>query len=195
MDETIRTFIAIELDNALRRALGSVQAQLQRDRAARLVRWVEPASIHITLKFLGDVNAEHLPKLEHAIADACAGIPSFSLALAGLGAFPNTRRPNVIWVGANGQVDVAAQLAEKIDAACVALGFAPEERPFAPHLTLGRVKRDASIPERQLIGAMIDATQVETLGELKADHVSVMKSELRPSGSVYTRLHAVELKD
>ena len=194
MKEPIRTFIAIELDDALRRALGNVQAQLQRDRAARLVRWVQPASIHITLKFLGDVNADRLPALERAMADACAGTPPFSLALAGLGAFPNTRRPNVIWVGANGQVDVAAQLAQKIDAACVALGFAPEERPFAPHLTLGRVKRDASIPERQLIGAMIDATKVETLGELKIDHVSVMKSELRPSGSVYTCLDTINLK-
>ena len=188
MKEPIRTFIAIELDDTWRRALGNIQTQLQRDHAARLVRWVEPASIHLTLKFLGDVNADRLPVLERALADACAGTPPFSLALAGLGAFPNTRRPNVIWVGANGQVDVAAQLAQKIDAACVALGFAPEERPFAPHLTLGRVKRDASIPERQLIGAMIDATRVETAGELKIDHVSVMKSELRPSGSVYSRV-------
>lgn len=195
MPEPIRTFIAIELDDALRRALANIQAQLQRDRAARLVRWVEPASIHLTLKFLGDVESERLPTLERAIADACAASPPFSLALTGLGAFPNNRRPNVIWVGARGQVGVAVQLAQRIDAACLALGFVPEERPFAPHLTLGRVKRDASISERQLIGAMIDATRVETCGELKIDHVSVMKSELRPSGSVYTRLAAIALTE
>lgn len=194
MTELIRTFIAIELTDALRRALANAQAQFQRDRAARAVRWVAPDNIHITLKFLGDVRADQMPDVQRAVADACAGIAPFALTLGGAGAFPNTRRPNVIWIGARGQIENAAQLAQKIDDACAALGFAREERPFAPHLTLGRVQRDASPGERQQIGALIENMRVGDLGELRVDRVSVMKSELKPGGSVYTRLAEIEFQ-
>ncbi|MCI0477801.1 MAG: RNA 2',3'-cyclic phosphodiesterase [Anaerolineales bacterium] len=191
--ETIRTFIAIELTDALQRALADTQARFQRDHAARGVRWVAPENIHITLKFLGDVDAAQMPALQRAIADACAGFAPFTLTIGGAGAFPNTRRPNVVWLGARGQIEIAAQLAQKIDAACATLGFARDERPFTPHLTLGRVKRDASPNERQLIGALIEQTQIGDLGELRVERVSVMKSELKPGGSVYTRLADIQL--
>jgi 2'-5' RNA ligase len=192
--ETIRAFIAIELTDALHRALSAVHAQFKRDRAARLVRWVAPENIHVTLKFLGDVDAERMPALQRALADACADTAPFTLTIGGAGAFPNTRRPNVVWIGARGQIEIAARLAQKIDDACAALGFAREARPFAAHLTLGRVKRDASPSERQLIGAMIENAQVADLGELRVERVSVMKSELKPGGSAYSRLHVVELQ-
>jgi len=193
MGEPIRTFIAIELNDALHHALGEVQHRLQREPAARLIRWVAPSSIHITLKFLGDVEANQLPALHDALVKACEDTPPFVLTLAGLGAFPNTKRPNNLWVGATGHVEVAAQLAQKIDAACTALGFPRETRPFTTHLTLGRVKKDVSPSERASIGAMVEAMRVNALGDLRVDHVSVMKSELRPRGSVYTRLYAIEL--
>ncbi|MEW5719570.1 MAG: RNA 2',3'-cyclic phosphodiesterase [Chloroflexota bacterium] len=193
MTELIRTFIAIELTDALHRALADAQAQFQRDRAARAVRWVAPDNIHITLKFLGDVRAALMPDLQRAVADACAGVAPFGLTLGGAGAFPNTRRPNVVWIGARGQIEIAARLAQKIDDACAALGCAREERPFAPHLTLGRVKRDASPGERHAIGALIENARVGDLGELRVERVSVMKSELRSSGSVYSQLYVVNL--
>jgi 2'-5' RNA ligase len=192
--ETIRTFIAIELTDALHRALADAEAQFERDRAARFVRWVAPENIHITLKFLGDVDTDRMSDLPRALADACAGSAPFIMAIGGAGAFPNTRRPNVVWIGARGQIEIAARLAQKIDATCVALGFAREERPFAPHLTLGRVKRDASPSERQLVGAMIENVKIGDLGELRVERVSVMKSELKPTGSVYSRLHVIELQ-
>lgn len=193
MGEQIRTFVAIELDDAIRRALGEVQKRLKQDRAAQLVRWVAPESIHITLKFLGDVDAHALPALQNAIANACIGTPPFALSIAGLGAFPNTRRPNVVWVGTAGQLDMVAQLAKKIDDACATLGFAREERAFTVHLTLGRLKRDASTNGRAMVGPLIEHAQVGTLGELRVDRVCLMKSELRPSGSVYTRLAEIQL--
>lgn len=193
VNELIRTFIAIELNDNLHRALADVQARLKRDPAARLIRWVAPANVHITLKFLGDVDATRMPALQNALAEACKSISPFSLSLAGLGAFPNTRRPNNIWVGATGQIDIAVRLAQKIDDACAALGFEREERSFTAHLTLGRVKRDVSPGERVSIGAMIDAAKIGTLGELHVDHVSVMKSELRPGGSVYSQLAMIRL--
>ncbi len=193
MNESIRTFIAIELTPDIQRALTDVQERLKRDRAARLIRWVAPANIHITLKFLGDVKVDQLPVLQSSIAEACKGIPPFSLSIAGLGAFPNTRRPNNIWVGASGQIDVAARLARKIDDACATLGFEREDRPFTAHLTLGRVKKDVPTSERASIGALIDAAKIGTLGEFNVDYVSVMKSELRPGGSVYSPLAMIQL--
>lgn len=195
MNELIRTFIAIELNESIRRAIADVQNQLKRDRAARLIRWVAPANIHVTLKFLGDVKIGQMPALQNSIAEACKSVPPFSLSLAGLGAFPNPRRPNTIWVGVAGPIDVAARLAQKIEEACAALGFAREDRPFTAHLTLGRVKKDVPTSERASIGKMIDAAKIGALGELRVDYVSVMKSELRPGGSVYTRLEIVRLLD
>ncbi len=192
--EQIRTFIAIELDDALRRALAETQAQFQRERVARLVRWVAPANIHVTLKFLGDVDADMLPALERALVEARAGIAPFTLTIAGAGAFPNTRKPNVLWVGARGQVEIATRLAQRIEEACAALDLSREARAFSPHLTLGRVRREASPEERRAIGAMVEHAQVGTLGELHVARVSVMRSELRPTGSVYARLYAVDLQ-
>jgi RNA 2',3'-cyclic 3'-phosphodiesterase len=193
MTELIRTFIAIELEKMQHRALRDVQTRLIRERAAREVRWVAPDNIHLTLKFLGDVDAALMPTLQQTVADACAGTAPFTLSITGAGAFPNTRRPNVVWVGVGGAVERAAELAQKIDEACAALGFAREERPFSPHLTLGRVKRDARPSDRQFIGEMIANAQIGNLGELPVERVSVMKSELHPGGSAYTRLAEIRL--
>ena len=194
MADTIRIFIAIELEETQHSALRGVQARFQRDRAAAFVRWVAPESIHLTLKFLGDVAIDTMPALQRAVAEACAGIAPFTLSLKGAGAFPNTRRPNVVWVGMGGQVERAALLAQRLDDTTAAMGIARDERPFSAHLTLGRVKRDAGPDERQLVGKLIDRAAVGELGLVQVERVSTMKSELRPSGSVYTQIGAVELR-
>lgn len=193
MAEQIRTFIAIELNDTHRRALGEAQAQLKRDPAGRNVRWVPPENIHVTLKFLGGVDAGKIPAVERAVAEACVGIQPFTLTMEGVGAFPNLKRPRVVWIGIGGAIETVEQLANKIETACEALGFAREERPFSPHLTLGRVKREARPSDWQAIGAMIQNAQVGKLGEIQVASVSVMKSDLRPSGSVYTQLVQVSL--
>jgi len=193
MSESIRTFIAIELDDTHHRALSDLQRRFKRECAERAVRWVTPENVHLTLKFLGEVDAGRMPALQHAVSDACAGIVPFTLAIAGAGAFPNTRHPNVIWVGVAGEIERAAVLAERIDERCVQLGFARDEHPFLPHLTLGRVKRDTSPADRRTIGEMIANAQVGTLGELRTQRISVMKSELRSGSRLYTRLAEIPL--
>ncbi len=194
MAEQIRTFIAVELEEAQKRALRDVQETLKAERAGRYVRWVAPEAIHLTLKFLGGVDADRMPALQSALDQACAGIPPFTLSLAGLGAFPNTRRPNVVWVGIGGETGTVARLAEQIDRACASLGFPAETRPFSPHLTLGRVKRDVRPADQQFVGEMVAQAEVGDLGECRVSHVNIMKSDLRPTGSVYARLYAVQLK-
>ncbi len=193
MSESIRTFIAIEVGDAHHRALSDLQERFKRERGARAVRWVAPGNIHLTVKFLGDVESDRLPDLQRAVADACAGSAPFLLNIAGAGAFPNTQRPNVVWVGIGGDVERAASLAQKIDDACAALGFAREARPFSPHLTLGRVKRDVSPADRRAVGEMIANASVGALGEVRVEHVSVIKSDLKLGGPVYTRLAEIRL--
>jgi 2'-5' RNA ligase len=193
MAENIRTFIAVELAEAHHRALRDLQLRFKRAPAASFVRWVAPESIHLTLKFLGDVDANAMPALSNAVAATCVGIEPFELSIAGAGAFPNTRHPNVVWVGLGGQVERAALLARRIEDACAALGMPRDDRPFSPHLTLGRVKREAKPGDRQMVGELIDRAAIGDLGLLRVDRVSFMKSELRPTGSIYTRLAAVEL--
>ncbi len=195
MPEQIRTFIAVELEPPPRAALGKIQDTLKRERAGRYVRWVAPASIHLTLKFLGEVDASRMAELQAALTEACRGIPPFDLKISGVGAFPNTRRPRVIWAGLEGDTAIAIQLAERIEAAFARLAFPKEERPFSPHLTIGRIKRDVSSSGQQLVGEMVAQSRVGELGEIEARQVCIMKSDLRPTGSVYTRLYAVDLID
>ena len=193
MGDFVRTFVAVELAGPQRDRLAALQAQLKKDRLARTVRWVDAENIHLTLKFLGDVESTRLPEVQRALAAACRESPAFALSLADAGAFPNLRRPNVIWVGLSGDLALATALAKKIDDACAALGFAPEERPFSPHLTLGRVKREASPAERQGLGALIEGAKVAANEPMPVERVNLMKSELRPTGSLYTRLGQFEL--
>lgn len=202
MPESIRTFIAIELADGQKRSLADLQTRLKREHAAvkiarssssNAIRWVAADNIHLTLKFLGNVDADKMPALQNAVADACTGTSPFVLKLDGVGAFPNLTRPNVVWVGIKGDIKMATRLAQKIDDACAALGFPREERAFSPHLTLGRVNRDADSRERQLIGEMIAKAEAHELGDFRVDHVSLMKSVLKPGGSVYSRLAEINL--
>ncbi len=194
MGEQIRTFIAVELEQPQRDALRRIQEMLKRDRAARYVRWVAPESIHLTLKFLGAVDSSRISELQTAIAEASRGIPPFTLRISGVGAFPNTRRPRVIWAGLAGDTSAAAQLAERIEAECAKLGFPREERPFSPHLTLGRIKREVSSSDQQFVGDMVAKAQVGELSTIDARGVTLMKSDLRPTGATYTRLDTVKLE-
>jgi 2'-5' RNA ligase len=189
----IRAFIAIELDDTLKTAMDKVQRRLRAEPISGFVRWVAPTSIHLTLKFLGDMESARVPPVLSAMQTACAGIPPFELAVRGAGCFPNVQRPNVIWAGLVGQIPVATQLAQRIEEECAKLEFEPEDRPFSPHLTLGRVKREAGATERHQLGEMVRRLDIGQVGTIRADTVHLVRSELRPLGSVYTSLGIVKL--
>ncbi|MBI3913291.1 MAG: RNA 2',3'-cyclic phosphodiesterase [Chloroflexi bacterium] len=195
MPDLIRTFIAIELDAAPQRALADIQARLMRARGANAVRWVTPKNIHLTLKFLGAVEAARMPAIQQAVSDACAGSAPLTLKIVGIGAFPNTRRPNVVWVGVAGDIERAAVLAQRIEDHCAALGFARDARAFTPHLTLGRVKKDAHAGDARLVGEMIERAGMAESPEFRVERVSMMQSELKPGGSVYARLAEARLEE
>lgn len=190
---TLRTFVAIELDERLKDGLRDLQDELCGQMSPRCVRWVRPAGIHLTLKFLGDTPAEQVEEVKAALAGAVTGVGPFPVMVGGLGCFPNTRRPRVVWVGLDEPTGALKRLRDAVEAHVAPLGFPTETRPFSPHLTLGRVQRHASKSEAREVGQVVEASQVGTVGRLDVTAVSYIKSDLRPSGAVYTTLFEAEL--
>lgn len=191
---TARTFIAIELDDELRDKLGRLQDGLRAQLSPHSVRWVHPRGIHLTLKFLGDTPLEQVEEVQAALAQAAAEVSSFSFTVAGLGCFPNTRRPRVVWVGVQELTGSMVRLRDTIEDRVAPLGFPTEGRRFSPHLTLGRVQRHASKSEVRELGEVVAAHTTGVLDEMVVTAVSYIKSDLRPSGAVYTTLAEVKLK-
>jgi 2'-5' RNA ligase len=192
--EKIRTFIAIELDESIQDGLTRLQEQLQGEAPRGSVRWVRPGGIHLTLKFLGDVPADQIGEITGALQKSCQGFAPFSLSCGGLGCFPNLKHPRVVWVGVQEETGTLAQLHKAIEENVAPLGYPTEKRKFSPHLTLGRVRRQVGSGDRRRLGELVGASETGSLGQMEVRSVNLMRSDLQPSGAVYTRLAEVELK-
>jgi 2'-5' RNA ligase len=190
MTETIRCFIAIELSDEARTAIAKLQNRLKAVAPAQTVRWTAPESIHLTLHFLGNLEVSQVDPVKQLLQLSGAACPSFGLSLSGLGCFPNTRRPRIVWTGVQGQTQILNKLHQDLGERLKVIGYTPEARPYAPHLTLGRVKD--GLPARQLVllGETLEheRAKVGQLAKLYIVEIVLMQSELRPTGPVYTPL-------
>jgi 2'-5' RNA ligase len=193
--ERIRSFVAIELEDELKQELRQVQRDLSSRGIRDEVRWVKPEGIHLTLKFLGNVPAAKVESIEVALAEACEETHPLKLGFRGLGCFPNPSRPNVIWVGVEGDVDPLSALQRRIEERLATLGYEREKRKYTPHLTLGRVARNVAAGQRRRIGELIETTKPEALGDMAAREISLMRSDLTPVGAKYSRLACVPLDE
>jgi len=191
--EQIRSFIAIELPDEVKSALAQLQAQLKTGKQLP-VKWADPYSIHLTLKFLGNIDVNKIREITGAIEAAAQGISPFHLEVKDLGVFPNFKRTRVVWVGVSGEVAQLSQLQQRIESNLAPLGFAPESRSFTPHLTLARVRERASPDEQQSFGQLIASTKFETVYGFGVDAISLMRSELTREGAIYSRIRSVKLK-
>jgi 2'-5' RNA ligase len=190
---TVRTFIAVELDEELRDNLRHIQDRLAEQVAPGSVRWVRPEGIHLTLKFLGDTTVDQLEEVKAALARAAADVGPFTFTVTGLGCFPNSRRPRVAWVGIQELTGTLARLRDAVEEHVAPLGFPTEKRPFSPHLTLGRVHRRASKSEVREIGEVVATSTIGIVDEMTVTSVSYIKSDLQPRGAVYTTLSEAAL--
>ena len=193
MVENIRSFIAIALDQRAVAALQQLQDTLGRKPAARAARWAAPESIHLTLKFLGDVPADDLPVIAEALQERCGQHGPFRLALSGLGCFPDTRQPRIVWVGLQGDTAALLALQRDVEQVMDELGYPPERRPFSPHLTIARVRESAQRSEVQALGQAVERAGVGEPAALEVDTVHLVRSDLRPEGPLYTNLAALPL--
>jgi 2'-5' RNA ligase len=188
----LRLFIAIELSSEIQAGLQQVEKSLQARLGALPVRWVPAKNIHLTLVFLGDVVTTQVDALKDMLRAQLAGQSPFELEVAGLGAFPSFRKPRVVWVGVSAPPDLSS-LQHRIAQGAARLGYPPEERPFSPHLTLGRLAKTASPEQALKIGELLTAEKVGTLGRMVVASVNLYSSDLQPTGAVYARLASAAL--
>ncbi len=200
----IRAFLAVELSQELRAELATIQQELKRNIEPEMkqhmrISWAQPASIHLTIKFLGDMDEQVIDSLLLAVDQAIGNQTAVNVPLERLGVFPRPQSPRVLWVGpsenwergAEGQR--AAGIHDAIEHACEGLGFLRETKPFSPHLTLARIR----VGERHIGVALAKGGVLDrplSLDSLAVESVALMKSELRPTGSVYTKLWEVRLR-
>jgi len=191
--EQVRSFVAIELPDELKAELVQLQTQLKIGKQSS-VKWVNPHSIHLTLKFLGSIAVDRIGEITGAIEAAARGMSPFCLEVKELGAFPNLRRVQVVWVGISGEVHKLSQLQQYLESNLARLGFAPESRQFTPHLTLARFRERTSLDERQSLGQLIARTSFASAVAIEVNAISLMKSQLTREGAIYSRIGSVEMK-
>lgn len=191
-ESRLRCFAAVEVASPqVRRALELAQLGLRRTLGARdPVKWVPSHQFHFTLKFFGEIDPEAVATAARVLDDVAAEWAPFRLEAAGLGAFPDVSRPQVIWCGVGRGREELVQLAGRVEEAMVAAGFPPERRAFRPHLTLGRVRAGEPVPPA-LVAAL---RETRSYGAWQVERLVLMRSELLPGGPRYTPLHEAALR-
>jgi 2'-5' RNA ligase len=189
----IRAFIAVDLSQEIQTRLDKIMLDLKAGLPDGAVRWVAAGSLHLTLKFLGDVSLANIQVLKEVMMAEVSHHHQFEISVGGLGAFPSVRRARVIWVGVEAPAELTV-VQSGIENEMARLGYAREERPFSPHLTLGRVSRTAEPTELHQIGDLLHKTKVGFLGAAHVRGVHLYQSDLRPEGSLYTRLFTAPLR-
>jgi RNA 2',3'-cyclic 3'-phosphodiesterase len=188
----IRAFIAVEIDPATARRIAAAVQQLKPRIAA--IRWVGAGNFHLTLRFLGNIDESRIEAIGSALTDALRPFPRFTINAKGLGVFPNPKRPRVLWVGLVGSHLVSLQA--KVESALTPLGFAPEEKSFTPHLTIGRWRQGerADQTAKQTLDQELGKWSEHEFGVSPIEEVILFQSDLKPGGAIYRRLKVVVLQ-
>jgi 2'-5' RNA ligase len=184
----IRAFLAIDLPASLRPVLSWAQEELKKSGAD--IKWVPVGNIHITLKFFGNITDVQVDDISEAVTAMAAGQPPFTLTVTDAGAFPSPKNPRVVWLGVGGELDVAREFHRRLEIAFASLGFAPEDRPFSPHLTLGRVKSPAGRAE--LTQGLVNLPPPEA-PPFQVGEIVLFRSNLTPRGAAYLPLKVITL--
>ena len=187
----IRSFLAIEFPGTIRKKIEDVQRDLRSSNAD--VRWVNPGHIHLTLKFFGNIEESSIESIIQSIEEPVRTISPFPLRIRGIGSFPNLKNPRVIWMGLVELVDekkILVSLQKELERELKRIGFQPEDRPFHPHLTLGRMR--SSRGKDELVGRM-EKLKEEEFGDFQIEKIILFKSDLKPTGPIYTPLREVKL--
>ena len=192
MTDKLRAFIAVELPEAvvddLRRAITHI-----RGAGIPNLRTVRPEGIHLTLKFLGDIESSQVEPVSEAMIEASRDVQPFRLHLGETGAFPNFQRPRVLWAGVDGQIESLRRLQQSIEKALEGLGVERERREFNPHLTLARIRGGASEEDGQKVAQTLSETHLDDSLSIPVDSISLIRSTLTPEGAVYDRLSSAPL--
>ncbi|MGB0909963.1 MAG: RNA 2',3'-cyclic phosphodiesterase [Nitrospirales bacterium] len=186
---SIRVFLAIDLNSTVREALNLFQEQTD---AILPIKWVSSQSMHLTIKFLGDIQKDQVMILQETLRGVVKIASPFSLTIKGLGGFPSLQKPRILWAGVFGEVDQLNRLVACVELALSPLGFTQEDRPYYPHLTLSRIKTHS-----REIGKIITTSDVfkkeRVFGEVPVNRLYLFQSQLTPKGAIYSKLWDVSL--
>ena len=190
--DVVRSFVAIELPAGIRTELTSLEEKLKARRHP-FVKWVDPESMHLTLKFLGNVAVDSVPQIVGAMSRVAGMHSPFKLQVADTGAFPNWQRPQVVWVGMGGELDRLNSLQKELESVLSPLGFPPESRPFSAHLTLGRLRDRVTPDDRRRFAGFAQTVEFKTSLSFEVNAIRLMKSQLTSAGPIYSELAAARL--
>jgi 2'-5' RNA ligase len=190
---TKRLFVAIFPPPHVITSLHAAVAGLAQGIPARAIRWTRPEQVHLTLNFLGAIAVARIPEIGSALEAACRGHRQHKVRVAGLGCFPNCSRPQIIWAGLAGDLRPLENLKKSIDAHLPASGCAGEERPFHPHLTIGRA-RELNAAGRRQVAEALAREQERDFGEWQVGSIDLMQSVLSPQGAAYGTLQSILLE-
>ena len=190
----LRAFIAVEIPHEIQQAIYDKAISVLNKMTNSLIRWVPPENMHLTLKFLGDVSPSNVDMLTQILRTEADSSHCFDIRVGGIGSFPSLRRPRVIYIGIQAPA-VLETLQHGVESASRRLGYESDERAFSPHLTIGRVKQDASASDQQKIRLALENIHIDSLGTARVDSVHLFKSDLKPSGSVYTKLFSAPFQN
>ncbi len=187
----MRAFIALELSPQLRESLSSLMKDLKGPRGIK-GKWVPPENIHLTLRFLGEIREEQVEAIGKLIEDVARDSKPFSLSLEGLGAFPSSFRPRVLWVGVKKGLELLEKMYNQLEEGLFKLGFPPNDKAFKPHLTLARFK-NPDLEVRRRVHAACKEMEDRPWGEMEVKSIILYESVLSPQGARYRKIKEVPL--
>jgi len=189
----LRAFIAIDLPDELKETLQQVSHTFQQHLSGLPVRWVPSINMHLSLKFLGDVSETNVETINEIIRTAANSYHAFEISIGGVGVFPNMHRPRVIWVGVEAPEEMIS-LQRRIETETTRMGYPSEDREYAPHLTLGRVSRNANAAEIKAVSKKLLNEKLGFLGAARVNQIHLFRSQLQPGGPKYTKLFSAALQ-
>lgn len=183
-----RGFIAVKISKEVEGSIGRYQESLRR--TGFECKWVKPSNIHLTLSFLGNVENDTAIEIMDLLKTSLAGYGAFNVKASSVGVFPNVKRPSVLWVGLS-NVEELRRLKNIVENSVSRFGFKPEERDFKPHLTIGRFKARC---DQAMLEKIIDRDRNKEFGEFSVDRVIFFRSDLKPTGPVYSEVASIALR-
>jgi 2'-5' RNA ligase len=182
----IRSFLAFELPRDIKHEVFRISGEVKK--SGLEAGWVRPGNIHLTVVFMGDVKEQDIPYIISAIDNITIKYEPFGISLGGMGLFPDIRRPRVLWLGLDGEIERLASFRDDLQKPLEVFGIEQEKRPFRPHLTLGRFRRP--VKEKSLLIKMLDEHGDISGPVGKLDELILFKSNLKPTGAEYTKLNS-----
>jgi len=186
----IRSFIALEFPSFIQDAIIWQTTNLIKQFPNPIIRWVKPGNIHLTLKFLGDIVQSDLEDLARSLANEAQRVKPFSISFTKLGIFPNPKKPRIIWIGVDSP-PILGDFQSKIESLASRQGILIEQRPFSPHITLGRISDRNSFLNIENLIFGINSINVSTIEKVNINSIKIFKSDLKPDGPIYTAIYNI----